>query len=205
MVILVALAAAAYGSDREPTVVVCLGDSLTEGYGIAPEQSYPSRLEEMLQEAGQPVKVVNAGISGSTSASAVGRLRWQLKADPDLVVIALGGNDGLRGVDVASTRANLSRAIALARDAGVEVLLAGMKIPPNYGPEYTREFEAIFPSLAEEHGVAFLPFLLEGVAAMPELNLPDGIHPNARGSERVARNVLAALLPLLEKHSEQRP
>lgn len=177
--------------------MVCLGDSLTEGYGLAPEQAYPQRLEAVLRERGLDVRVVNAGISGSTSASAASRLRWQLRSRPDVVVIALGGNDGLRGVDVAVTRANLSQAIGLARQSGVRVLLAGMKIPPNYGREYTRAFEAIFPSLAEEHRVALLPFLLEGVAAVPALNLPDRIHPNARGSEIVARNVLEALLPLL--------
>jgi len=178
-------------------VVVCLGDSLTEGYGLAPEQSYPTLLERMLRERGHAVRVVNAGVSGSTSASAASRLRWQLRSRPDVVVIALGGNDGLRGFDVAATKANLSTAIDLAQQSGARVLLAGMKIPPNYGPEYTAAFEAVFPALAKEHGVALLPFLLEGVAAKPDLNLPDGIHPNARGTEIVARNVLAALLPLL--------
>lgn len=184
--------------------VVCLGDSLTEGYGLAPEQSYPHRLELALRERGLPVRVVNAGISGSTSASAASRLRWQLRSRPEVVVIALGGNDGLRGVDPASTRANLSQAIALARQNGVRVLLAGMKIPPNYGRDYSEAFEAIYPALAEEHGVALLPFLLEGVAAVPELNLPDGIHPNARGSAIVARTVLEALLPLLAELDAER-
>ena len=179
--------------------MVCLGDSLTEGYGLAPEQSYPSLLERMLRDRGHAVRVVNAGVSGSTSASAASRLRWQLRSRPDVVVIALGGNDGLRGVDVAATKANLSTAIDLAKQSGARVLLAGMKIPPNYGPEYTAAFEAVFPALAKQHGVALLPFLLEGVAANPELNLPDGIHPNARGTEIVARNVLAALEPLLAK------
>lgn len=178
-------------------VVVCLGDSLTEGYGLAPEESYPSLLEGMLRERGHAVRVVNAGVSGSTSASAASRLRWQLRSRPDVVVIALGGNDGLRGVDVAATEANLSMAIDLAQQSGARVLLAGMKLPPNYGPEYTAAFEALFPALAVKHHVALLPFLLEGVAANPELNLPDGIHPNARGTEIVARNVLAALQPLL--------
>ena len=186
-----------HAASADERVVVCLGDSLTEGYGLAPEQSYPSLLERMLRERGQTVRVVNAGVSGSTAASAASRLRWQLRSRPDVVVIALGGNDGLRGVDVAATRANLSTAIDLARESGARVLLAGMKIPPNYGPEYTAAFEAVFPALAKQHGVALLPFLLEGVAANPELNLPDGIHPNARGTEIVARNVLAALLPLL--------
>ncbi len=189
-------ARAADGSASE-RVVVCLGDSLTEGYGLAPEQAYPSLLERTLRGRGHAVRVVNAGISGSTSASAVSRLRWQLRSRPDVVVIALGGNDGLRGVDVAVTEANLSRAIELALQSGARVLLAGMKLPPNYGPEYTAAFEAIFPALAAKHRIARLPFLLEGVAANPDLNQADGIHPNARGAEIVARNVLEALLPLL--------
>lgn len=201
--LVVAPARAEVTSEAPETVVVCLGDSLTEGYGLPPEQAYPRRLEELLQQQGLAVRVVNAGISGSTSASAVSRLRWQLRSEPDWVVIALGGNDGLRGVDVSATRSHLSEAIGLARASGVRVLLAGMKLPPNYGPEYTSAFEAVFPSLAEEHDVALLPFLLEGVAADPELNLPDGIHPNARGAEIVARNVLGALLPLLESPPAQ--
>lgn len=179
-------------------VVLCLGDSLTEGFGVAPEQSYPSLLERRLRAGGrEDARVVNAGISGSTTASAVSRLRWQLRAEPDVVILALGGNDGLRGLDLEQTRRNLSEAIALARSKDVRVVLAGMKLPPNYGPDYTRRFEAIFPALAEQHGVALIPFLLEDVAAKPELNLPDGIHPNARGYEVVVDNVLETLLPLL--------
>ena len=196
-VLLFACVAVARAADRE-RVIVCLGDSLTEGYGLAPERAYPTLVERMLRERGHAVRVVNAGISGSTSASAVSRLRWQLRSRPEIIVIALGGNDGLRGVDVEATRTNLSAAIELARQSGARVLLAGMKLPPNYGREYTDAFEAIFPALASKHGVTLLPFLLEGVAADPALNLPDGIHPNERGAEIVARNVLASLLPMLD-------
>jgi acyl-CoA thioesterase-1 len=192
-----AIAAAARAAEGE-RLIVCLGDSLTEGYGLSPERAYPTLVERMLRERGYAVRVTNAGVSGSTSASAVSRLRWQLRSRPEIVVIALGGNDGLRGVDVAATRANLSSAIELAQQSGARVLLAGMKLPPNYGPEYTSAFEAMFPALAARHGVALLPFLLEGVAADPALNLPDGIHPNERGTEIVARNVFAALLPMLD-------
>ncbi len=178
-------------------LVLCLGDSLTEGYGVAPEQSYPSLLERRLRESGRAdARVVNAGISGSTSASAVSRLRWQLKAKPDVVILALGGNDGLRGLQIEETRKNLGEAIALARSRDVRVVLAGMKLPPNYGIDYTRRFEALFPALAEKHDVALIPFLLEGVAAKPELNLPDGIHPNAAGYQIVVENVLETLLSL---------
>ncbi len=178
-------------------VVLCLGDSLTEGYGVEDEHAYPSVLERRLRDQGRAVRVINAGINGSTSASAVRRLRWQLKAKPDVMVLALGGNDGLRGLDLAETKKNLSEAIELAKSQGVRVVLAGMQIPPNYGPEYTREFRAMFPALAEQHEVVRIPFLLEGVAAQPELNLPDGIHPHAKGYERVVENVLPVLEPLL--------
>jgi acyl-CoA thioesterase-1 len=195
--LLLAVAGGARAADGE-RVIVCLGDSLTEGYGLAPERAYPTLVERMLRERGHSVRVVNAGISGSTSAGAVSRLRWQLRSRPAIVLLALGANDGLRGVDVAATRANLSAAIELAQQSGARVLLAGMKLPPNYGHEYTAAFEAIFPALAKQHGVALLPFLLEGVAADPALNLPDGIHPNERGAEIVARNVFSALLPLLD-------
>jgi len=192
---------------RAGPVVLCLGDSLTEGYGVEPEQSWPSLLEARLADRGHPgVRVVNAGISGSTSASAVSRLRWLLASEPDVVILALGGNDGLRGVELEATERNLERAIELAKSRGVRVVLAGMKLPPNYGPDYTRRFEAMFPALARRHDVALIPFLLEGVAAQPDKNLPDGIHPNASGYEIVVENVLETLLPLLRQEvSAPRP
>ena len=190
-----ALIAAAQLAGAE--TVVCLGDSLTEGYGVAPERSYPSLLQERLRDAGHPgARVVNAGISGSTSASAVSRLRWQLKARPDFVILALGANDGLRGLDLAETEKNLADAITLAQAEGVQVVLAGMQIPPNYGRDYTDRFAALFPVLARRFEIPLIPFLLEGVAAQPGLNLADGIHPNAQGYERVVLNVLEVLLPL---------
>jgi acyl-CoA thioesterase-1 len=193
-----ALAVLLGAAPGEGPVILCLGDSLTEGYGVEPEQAFPSLVEARLRSNGHPgARVINAGISGSTSASAAQRLRWQLRSRPDVLVLALGANDGLRGVDLAATRKHLGQAIEIAQQAGVRVVLAGMKLPPNYGPAYTRDFEALFPELARERDVALIPFLLEGVAARPELNLPDGIHPNARGHELVAGNVLAVLLPLL--------
>ncbi len=181
-----------------PFTVLCLGDSLTEGYGLAPDQAYPAVLEQRLHAEGHSrVRVINAGISGSTSASAVRRLEWQLRANPDVLILELGANDGLRGVPVDETRKNLAAAIALAQQKGTHVLLAGMQMPPNYGPDYTREFARVFTELGEEPGVTLIPFFLEGVAGVPRLNLPDGIHPNAEGYRIVVDNLLPQLLPLL--------
>lgn len=181
--------------------IVCLGDSLTEGYGLAPGQAWPELLENALRSQGWPgAVVVNAGVSGSTSASAVSRLKWQLKSPPDVLIVALGANDGLRGIAPEETRKNLAAALDLAQGSGIVVLLAGMRMPPNYGAEYTRAFESTFSALAAEKTVALLPFLLEGVAADPALNLADGIHPNAAGYEIVAKTVERHLKPLLAKH-----
>jgi acyl-CoA thioesterase-1 len=175
-----------------------LGDSLTEGYGLEPEQAFPAVLEKMLREEGRgDVEVANAGISGSTTASGVGRLKWQLQNRPAIALIALGANDGLRGVSVAQTRKNLADMIKLLKDKGVKVLLAGMKLPPNYGPAYTRAFERMFPELAQENRITLIPFLLEGVAGEKDLNEEDGIHPNEKGHRIIARTVIKYLRPLL--------
>ena len=190
---------ASHASAADPQLVVCLGDSLTEGFQVSPDQSYPALLEARLRELGYDVRVVNAGISGSTSASGVSRLGWQLRSKPDIVILGLGGNDGLRGLALDSVRENLSRTIALALAKGVAVILAGMKIPPNYGLDYTREFEQIYPALAKRHQVPLVPFLLEGVAAKPELNIGDGIHPNSEGYRLVVDNVLPFVLAVLEQ------
>ena len=183
---------------RAETRILCLGDSLTEGFGVEPEVAYPARLERRLKELGHSdVRVINAGVSGATSASAVSRLKWQLRVRPEILILALGANDGLRGVAVEEMRKNLDEAIALALNSGVRVLLAGMKLPPNYGPEYTRDFEHVFSELATERKVGLIPFLLEGVAARPEFNQADGLHPTARGYEIVTETVLTYLRPLL--------
>ena len=198
LVFLCMSAAVPAGAVGEP-VVVCLGDSLTEGFQVEPDAAYPALIQERLRKGDWPkLEVVNAGISGSTSASAVSRLRWQMRRKPDILVLALGANDGLRGIPPEATRSNLAAAIDLAREMGVTVLLAGMKMPPNYGPEHVEAFDALYPELAEKKEVAFIPFLLEGVAADPKLNLSDGIHPNARGYSIVADIVIEHLVPLLE-------
>jgi acyl-CoA thioesterase-1 len=196
LALLVGVLAAA--SARAEVTVLCLGDSLTEGYGLALDEAYPALVERKLHAEGRTdVRVINAGISGSTSASGPARLRWQLRGKPDVLLLALGANDGLRGVDLESTRRNLDEVVRLARDAGLRILVAGMKLPPNYGEAYTRAFERMYVELARAHGLALIPFLLEGVAGRADLNLPDGIHPNARGHAIVAETVHRYLRPLL--------
>jgi acyl-CoA thioesterase-1 len=178
-------------------LVVFLGDSLTAGYGLAEEQAFPSLVENALADRGVPIRIVNAGVSGDTTAGGVSRLDWLLRQAPDVIVVELGANDGLRGLPLEMSERNLREIVTRSLDAGAQVLLVGMKIPPNYGPVYTSGFEKIFPRLADELDVPLMPFLLEGVAADPKLNLPDGIHPNAEGQRLVAVNFLPFLEPLV--------
>lgn len=178
--------------------VLFLGDSLTEGYGLEAGQSFPSLVEQRLQAEGrEDIRVINGGISGSTSASAISRLQWFMRSAPDLMVLSLGANDGLRGLSVVQLRENLEKTITLARDNGIEVALTGMMVPPNMGEDYAMEFATVFPELAQKYQLPLMPFLLDGVAAIPELNQADGIHPNIRGTRIVADNVYAFLIPLL--------
>ncbi len=170
--------------------VLILGDSLTEGYGVALKKAYPSLLEKILTQKGHSVKIINAGSSGSTTASAYSRMLWHLKGKPDILLLALGANDGLRGVNLKSTQANLEKTILLAQKNGLKVILAGMKIPINYGPQYRGNFEALFKNLAKKHNITLIPFLLKGVGGHRKLNLPDGIHPNIKGHKKIAETVL---------------
>lgn len=181
-------------------VVLCLGDSLTEGYGVGEHRAWPQLVQTSLREDGEKIALINAGVSGSTSASGLSRLRWHLKtkAMPDILILALGGNDGLRGQDLEAMSQNLASTIDLAKEKGIRVLLAGMRIPTNYGKTYTEAFATTYPSLAKEKGVALIPFLLEDVAARPSKNLPDRIHPNAAGHRIIAQTVKEHLLPLLK-------
>lgn len=178
--------------------VVCLGDSLTAGYGLALADAYPALLERRLRDAGLDFTVVNAGVSGDTSAGGLRRLEWSLRGDVRALVIALGGNDGLRGLPPRELRANLERIITTAKGRGIPVVLAGMEAPPNFGASYTREFRDVYRSLAEQHDVAFIPFFLDGVAGVPALNQADGIHPNAEGQRRVAATIWHALAPVMD-------
>ena len=177
--------------------IVFVGDSLTEGLGVTREQAYPALIEQLLRALGYDATSINSGVSGATSAGAAQKVRWALRSQPTLIVLALGANDMLRGLDTAVTKQNLAAGIDEAQRAGVPLLLLGMKAAPNLGPDYQKSFESLFIDLAASRKVPLLPFLLEGVAAEPALNQPDGIHPNARGHEQVARTVLHALQPLL--------
>lgn len=177
--------------------VVFLGDSLTAGYGLAREHAVPALVGERMAADGYDYQVVNAGVSGDTSAGGLSRLEWSLQGDVAALVIELGANDGLRGLPVPAMKANLDTIITTAKRRGITVLLTGMEAPPNFGPAYTSQFRAAFSDLARTHGVAFVPFYLEGVAGNPALNLSDGIHPNLDGARIVAGAIWAALRPLL--------
>jgi acyl-CoA thioesterase-1 len=180
-------------------VLVALGDSLTAGLGVAPDETYPALLERRLEREGYPYRVVNAGVSGDTTAGALRRVDWVLRTRPDVVIVALGANDGLRGQSPAAMRANLTEIVHRLQHAGARVLLAGMRLPPNYGPELTRDFAQAFSDVARTTGAAFMPFLLEGVAADPRLNQADGIHPTADGYRVIADRLWPYLRPLLRR------
>jgi acyl-CoA thioesterase-1 len=178
--------------------ILAFGASIVQGFGLPPGEGLTGRLEAALEARGHAVAIVNAGVSGDTTAGGLARLDWTLAEDYDLAILALGSNDGLRGIDPADTRANLDAMLARFEAAGVPVLLVGMYAPRNLGADYVAEFDAIYPALAEAHRVAgFMPFLLEGVATDPALNQEDGIHPNEAGVAVMVGNMLPYLLPLL--------
>ena len=181
----------------DPLRIVVFGDSLTAGLGLPQEEAYPARLQERIDRAGYRGEVVSAGVSGETTAGGLRRIDWTLEGGADILVLALGGNDALRGLPVEQMRDNLAQMIAAGLDSGAQVLLAGMEAPPNFGLDYAAGFRAVFAELAADYDVPLLPFLLDGVAGVRALNQPDGIHPNAAGAERVAANVWSALEPLL--------
>lgn len=179
--------------------IVFLGNSLTAGYGLTPEEAYPALIQQKLDSAGYRYRVVNAGVSGETSAGGLRRVDWVLNQPVAVLVLVLGANDALRGQDLSATRSNLQAIIdrTRARHPDAEIVIAGMQVPPNLGRDYTEEFRTMFIELARENDAALIPFLLEGVATVPELNLEDGIHPNAEGQRILAENVWAVLKELL--------
>jgi len=179
--------------------IVFLGDSLTAGLGIGKEQAVPALIQERLRREGYAYEVVNAGNSGDTSDGGLTRLDWSLSGKVAVLVVELGANDGLRGISPDRTRQNLESIVMAARQRGITVLLTGMEAPPNYGPAYTDQFRRTFRDVAAKEHVAFMPFFLEGVAGIPSLNQPDGVHPTPEGARIVAANVWRYLEPLLKK------
>ncbi len=190
--------AAAQQQDSRP-VILAFGDSLTAGYGVEPGESYPDHLQRMLDQRGFSYRVVNMGISGDTTDGGVSRLDAALLLRPAIVILELGANDGLRGLPLDRTRANLDLMINAFQGEGAKVVLAGMTLPRNYGAAYVRDFERIFRDLARQRGAVLIPFFLEGVAMNPALMQPDALHPNAEGCRKVAELVFRHLEPLLER------
>lgn len=182
-----------------PKVILFFGDSLTAGYGLSPEEAFPALVEKEFNKGGKICKVVNAGLSGETSAGGLSRIDWILRQPIDVFVLELGGNDGLRGLPLAETKKNLQAIIdkVKVKFPKVKIVVVGMMVPPNMGKDYSTQFNEIFPALAKRNKATLMPFLLEGVAGNEKLNLPDGIHPNIEGHKIVARNVMKLLTPLL--------
>jgi acyl-CoA thioesterase-1 len=180
-------------------VILAFGDSLTAGFGVDAKDSYPARLQRLLDEKGYHYKVVNAGVSGDTTAGGASRINWVLQHEPEIVILELGANDGLRGLPIHEMRKNLGKIIAACQKKGANVLLAGMEITPNLGVEYSKEFRESFSLLAEKYQVKLLPFFLKDVAARPELTQPDGVHPLSNGYAIVTQTVFQYLEPMLKK------
>jgi len=180
-------------------IVVAFGDSLTAGLGVMPDESYPAQLQARLRADGYAYRVVNAGASGDTTAGGLRRVDWALKNKPDIVIVALGANDAMRGQDLASVRANLDGIVARFQKAGARVLVVGMEVPPNYGERYAADFRRLYVEVARKRGAAFMPFLLDGVAGNPQLNQGDGIHPTAEGYRIVVDRLWPYLEPMLTR------
>ncbi|MCC0043310.1 MAG: arylesterase [Brucellaceae bacterium] len=192
--VLLALVALSGISAAEPARIVAFGDSLMAGYGLAPGESFPEKLEQSLRERGHDVVITNAGVSGDTSTGGLQRLDWSIPDDTDLVILELGANDMLRGISPDITRSNLDEMIARLGSRQIDVLLAGMLAAPNLGPDYAAAFNPIYPDLAHQYELQLYPFFLDGVAAQPELLLGDGMHPNARGIDMMVER----MLPIVE-------
>lgn len=195
----VLIIAMAFFVQAKPKVILFFGDSLTAGYGLSPEEAFPALSEKELIKKGKHVNVVNAGLSGETSAGGLSRIDWVLRQPVDVFVLELGANDGLRGLPVEQTKKNLQAIIdkVKTKNPQVKIVVVGMMVPPNMGSTYTTEFTAVFPEIAKKNKATLMPFLLEGVAGNEKLNQADGIHPNAEGHKIVATNITKVLAPLL--------
>ncbi|ADZ68878.1 arylesterase [Polymorphum gilvum] len=197
---LIVLVVAGWGrAMAEPVKIVVLGDSLSAGYLLPPQEAFPVQLEQALKEKGHDVTVVNAGVSGDTSSGGLSRLDWSVPEDTDAVILELGANDALRGLEPARTRENLDEIVRRLKARGVEVLVAGMLAPRNLGEDYAAAFDPIFAEIAEAHGALLYPFFLDGVAMRPELNLADGMHPTGEGVSVIVRNVLPSVEALISR------
>lgn len=179
--------------------ILFFGNSLTAGYGLSPEEAFPALVEKQLTERGKTCNVINAGLSGETSAGGLTRIDWVLRQPVDIFVLELGANDGLRGLPIEQTRNNLQAIIDKVKTKfpKAKIVIAGMMVPPNMGPEYSAAFKSLFPNLAKKNNAVLIPFLLDGVAGNEKLNLPDGIHPNIEGHKIVAANLVKVIEPLL--------
>jgi acyl-CoA thioesterase-1 len=186
-----------------PVTIVAFGDSLTAGYGVKASEAFPAQLQMALQAKGYKVTIVNAGVSGDTASGGLGRLDWALQPVPDGAILELGANDALRGTDPKLPRADLDKMLATFKSKGVDVLLAGMKAPNNWGPAYTKDFDSIYPDLAAKYGVALYPFFLDGVALDPAFTQPDGLHPTAAGIAEIVKRILPDVETLVQ-HIAQR-
>lgn len=199
IIIIVLLASFFTQAATAPPVILFFGDSLTAGYGLSPEEAFPTLVEKSLIEKGKPCKVVNAGLSGETSAGGLTRIDWVLRQPVDVFVLELGANDGLRGLPLEQTEKNLQAIIdkVKTKSPKTKIVIAGMLVPPNMGPDYTEKFKKIFPALAKKYNATLIPFLLQDVAGDAKLNQPDGIHPNVEGHKIVAKNIVKVIEPLL--------
>jgi acyl-CoA thioesterase I len=182
----------------EALKLAMLGDSITAGYGLKPQEALPVKLEAALKAAGRDVTIANHGVSGDTTAGGLARLAWMMGDKPKLVLVALGGNDALRGIDPAETERNLDAIIAKLKGEGAAVMLFGMAAPRNFGPEYVKAFDGLYPKLAEKHRIPLYPFLLDGVAMERDLNQPDGIHPNIKGVDVLVSRMAPAIIKAID-------
>ena len=195
LLILFTLPVISYASGLK--TILFLGDSLTEGYGIQKKYAYPEKIKSILKNKAIESKILNGGVSGSTTASGKSRLRWFLKAKPEVMVLALGANDGLRGIKVSESKKNLLEIIELAQKNNIKILLCGMQVPPNYGKSYADDFQKMFKDLAKKYKLEFMPFLLKDIAGEKKLNIEDGVHPNEKGHQVLAENLVSYLEKLL--------
>lgn len=191
-------------AQSDPIRIVAFGDSLTAGYGLPPGEAFPAQLEKALQEKGLAIEVINAGVSGDTTAAGLQRFDWAFPDDADAAIVALGANDALRGIDPAETRRNLDEILTRLDARGVPVLIAGMRAPRNWGDDYVMRFDAIFPELAERHDALLYPFFIERVALRPDLNLDDGMHPNGDGVAAIVEDILPQVEELIGRVQAKR-